>query len=106
MKTFAQYRVIFFQLCQNRCAQARALQNKRYSASYDRTLASDPGPWRDICLENVVIDVIGAGGVGIHVLESREARLQVGTCEIKGSTEQAAVLAVLDASNRWLGSVP
>ena len=43
--------------------------------------------------------------VGIHVLESREARLQVGTCEIKGSTEQAAVLAVLDASNRWLASM-
>jgi hypothetical protein len=43
--------------------------------------------------------------VGIHVLVAREARLQVGTCEIKGSAEQAAVLAVLDASNRWLASM-
>ena len=40
--------------------------------------------------------------VGIHVLEGREARLHVGTCEVKGGVEQAGALAVLDATNRWL----
>ncbi len=40
--------------------------------------------------------------VGIHVLQGREARLHVGTCEVKGSVEQAGALAVLDATNRWL----
>ena len=40
--------------------------------------------------------------VGIHVLEGREARLHVGTCEVKGGVEQAGTLAVLDATNRWL----
>jgi hypothetical protein len=42
--------------------------------------------------------------VGIHVLEGRDARLHVGTCEVKGSVEQAGTLAVLDATNRWLTS--
>lgn len=40
--------------------------------------------------------------VGIHVLEGREARLHIGTCEVKGSVEQAGALAVLDGTNRWL----
>ena len=40
--------------------------------------------------------------VGIHVLEGREVRLHVGTCEVKGGVEQAGTLAVLDATNRWL----
>ncbi len=43
--------------------------------------------------------------VGIHVLQAREARLHVGTCEVKGSVEQAGALAVLDATNRWLTSM-
>ena len=43
--------------------------------------------------------------VGIHVLQGREARLHVGTCEVKGSVEQAGALAVLDATNRWLTSM-
>ena len=41
--------------------------------------------------------------VGLHVLEKRETRLNVGSCVIRGSAEQAAVLAVLDARNRQLG---
>lgn len=41
--------------------------------------------------------------VGLHVLEKRETRLNVGSCVIRGSAEQAAVLAVLDASNRRIG---
>ncbi len=41
--------------------------------------------------------------VGLHVLEKRETRLNVGSCVIRGSAEQAAVLAVLDARNRQIG---
>ncbi len=43
--------------------------------------------------------------VGIHVLQGREARIHVGTCEVQGSVEQAGALAVLDATNRWLTSL-
>ena len=41
--------------------------------------------------------------VGLHVLEKRETRLNVGSCVIRVSAEQAAVLAVLDAGNRQIG---
>jgi hypothetical protein len=37
----------------------------------------------------------------VHGLGGREAQLLTGTCEIKGSAERSAVLAVLDATNRW-----
>jgi hypothetical protein len=37
----------------------------------------------------------------VHGVGGRNARLLVGTCEVKESAEQAAVLAVLDATNRW-----
>jgi len=40
--------------------------------------------------------------VGIMIRSGREARLLVGTCELNDSAETAAVLAVLDATNRWL----
>jgi len=39
--------------------------------------------------------------VAIHGLAGREAQLLTGTCEIRESHEQSAVLAVLDATNRW-----
>lgn len=41
--------------------------------------------------------------VGVHVLDSRESKLYSGTCQIRAGSEQAAVLAALDAINRWLG---
>lgn len=41
----------------------------------------------------VLAAVVGVGG--------RNSRLLVGACEIHESPEQAAVLAVLDATNRW-----
>jgi len=41
--------------------------------------------------------------VGVTVRFSREAALLVGTCEVRESPETASVLAVLDATNRWLG---
>jgi hypothetical protein len=40
--------------------------------------------------------------VGVTVRSGRESQLLVGNCEIKGSGETAAVLAVLSATNRWV----
>ena len=37
-----------------------------------------------------------------HGLGGREAQLLTGTCEVRESAERAAVLAVLDATNRWV----
>jgi len=37
----------------------------------------------------------------VHGVSGRSSQLLVGTCEVKESAEQAAVLAVLDATNRW-----
>ena len=42
--------------------------------------------------------------VAVHGLGGREAQLLTGTCEIRESAEQSAVLAVLDATNRWVDS--
>jgi len=41
--------------------------------------------------------------VGITARVGRETALLTGTCEIKDSPETASVLAVLDATNRWIG---
>ena len=41
--------------------------------------------------------------VGITVRVGRETMLLTGSCEIKESPETASVLAVLDATNRWIG---
>lgn len=41
---------------------------------------------------------------GVHVLDGREPRLLVGTAVVGESSERAAVLAVLDATNRWVQS--
>jgi hypothetical protein len=40
--------------------------------------------------------------VAVHGLGGREAHLLTGTCEIRESAERSAVLAVLDATNRWV----
>jgi hypothetical protein len=40
--------------------------------------------------------------VGVNVQLARESALLTGTCEVKDSPETASVLAVLDATNRWL----
>ncbi len=40
--------------------------------------------------------------VGVAVRHAREVRLLTGTCEVSDSAETASVLAVLDATNRWL----
>jgi hypothetical protein len=37
----------------------------------------------------------------VHGVGGRSSQLLVGTAEVKDSPEQAAVLAVLDATNRW-----
>jgi hypothetical protein len=38
---------------------------------------------------------------GVHGVGGRSSQMLVGTCEVKESVEQSAVLAVLDATNRW-----
>jgi hypothetical protein len=43
--------------------------------------------------------------VGVTVRNGRDSQLLVGNCEIKGSAETAAALAVLAATNRWVDSV-
>jgi hypothetical protein len=43
--------------------------------------------------------------VGISVRVGRENALLTGSCEIKDSPETASVLAVLDATNRWLSRI-
>lgn len=40
--------------------------------------------------------------VGVTVQQTRASTLLTGSCEVKDSPETASVLAVLDATNRWL----
>ncbi len=40
--------------------------------------------------------------VGVQTLEGRDPTIQLGTAPIRESPEQAAVLATLDATNRWV----
>ena len=42
--------------------------------------------------------------VGVHVVEGRHTHILLGTAQVRGSTEQSAALAVLDATNRWVQS--
>ena len=50
-----------------------------------------------------ILDAFGRRHVvaGVQVSEGRGSRLLMGTCELIENPEQAAVLAVLDATNRW-----
>lgn len=41
---------------------------------------------------------------GVHVVEGRNSRMLAGSARIADAPEQAAVLAVLDATNRWMDS--
>jgi len=41
---------------------------------------------------------------GVQMVGPRGQKLLTGTCEVKHTPEEAAVLAVLDATNRWLQS--
>lgn len=44
--------------------------------------------------------------VGVTAQQSRASVLLTGSCEVKDSAETASVLAVLDATNRWLSRTP
>jgi hypothetical protein len=58
-------------------------------------------------LEGVqVVEAFGRRYVfaGVLVSEHRGTSLLTGTCELTDTPEQAAVLAVMDATNRWLAS--
>jgi hypothetical protein len=41
--------------------------------------------------------------VGVSARLDRESTILTGSCEIRDSAETASVLAVLDATNRWVG---
>lgn len=43
--------------------------------------------------------------VGVTARQGRESALLTGSCEIRESAETAAVLSVLDATNRWIAHV-
>lgn len=43
--------------------------------------------------------------VGVEAWTGRERTLLTGSCEIRDSAETSAVLAVLDATNRWVGQM-
>ena len=62
-------------------------------------------PDNSIALEGAqIIDAFDRKFVfaAVHGLGGREAQLLTGTCEIRESAERAAVLAVLNATNRWV----
>ena len=44
--------------------------------------------------------------VAVTVRSGRDAKLLTGTCEVRESAETAGVLAVLDATNRWIEQGP
>lgn len=52
----------------------------------------------------MVLDAFGMqfAFTGVQVVGPRGQRLLTGTCEVKHTAEEAAILAVLDATNRWL----
>ncbi|HXF95712.1 MAG TPA: hypothetical protein VNI61_06375 [Gemmatimonadales bacterium] len=61
-------------------------------------------PDNSIALEGaIIVDAFERKFVmaAVHGLGGREAQLLTGTCEIRESPERSAVLAVLDATNRW-----
>lgn len=61
-------------------------------------------PDNSIALEGaIIVDAFERKFVmaAVHGLGGREAHLLTGTCEIRESPERSAVLAVLDATNRW-----
>ena len=65
--------------------------------------------WPRGTLELEGVQVVEAFGrryvmAGVLVVEPRGTSLLTGTCELAESSERAAVLAVLDATNRWLAS--
>ncbi len=43
--------------------------------------------------------------VGVYIVHGRETLMVTGSCEITEGEEQAAALAVLDATNRWVHSL-
>jgi hypothetical protein len=68
-------------------------------------LVSAEGEALDLALEGA--EVVNAFGrefvfVGVAARQGRGATLLTGSCEVRDGLEAAAVLAVLDATNRWI----
>ena len=82
------------------------LRNRLESAALAATSCLDDlMPDNSLALEGAtVIDAFDRKFVmvAVHGLGGREAQLLAGTCEIREAPERSAVLAVLDATNRWV----
>ena len=76
-------------------AARAALAAIRQAEGGDRVLAMEGCKLVDAFERNFVF-------VGVTIRESRESMLATGSAEIRESAETASVLAVLDATNRWL----
>jgi len=76
-------------------AARAALAAIRQAEGGDRVLALEGCKLVDAFERNFVF-------VGVTIRESRESMLATGSAEIRESAETASVLAVLDATNRWL----
>jgi hypothetical protein len=68
-------------------------------------LVSAEGDGMDLALEGA--EIVNAFGrefvfVGVAARQGRGATLLTGSCEVRDGLEAAAVLAVLDATNRWI----
>ena len=64
------------------------------------------GGERGLALDGaMVVEAFGREFVcaGVTVRAGRESALMTGSCEIRESAETASALAVLDATNRWIG---
>ena len=66
------------------------------------------GSERGLALDGaMVVEAFGREFVfaGVTVRAGRDSALMTGSCEIRESAETASALAVLDATNRWIGHV-
>jgi hypothetical protein len=66
------------------------------------------GGERGLALDGaMVVEAFGREFVfaGVTVRHGRESALMTGSCEIRESAETASALAVLDATNRWIGHI-
>ena len=81
--------------------------NMRVQAAARATIAALDGVIDDGTVDLAGVKFIDAFDtrfvfVGVSILTGRDTFLHAGSCEVKRGAEQAAAIAVLDATNRWL----
>lgn len=84
--------------------QGRLQASARACAACVNQITPEPGTVELVGVEQ--IDAFGSSFafVALTVVEGRQSFTVTGSCEFQGSPEQAAALAVLDATNRWIHS--